>query len=122
MMNLKPSLAQTIPPNSRKRTLIFIDLANLNSATGQINETIDWELFRDVLAEGREVLEAVVYAGVPPAIRDFAKQRYAAENFLRKLEFTGYLVERKNGKPIDELNFRANVDVMMAIDATELAD
>ena len=118
---MRSRFPQTIPPNPRKRTLIFIDLANLESALRRAHQAIDWHLFRDVLAEGKEVLEAVIYAGLPPATAVFAKQRQTMEYFLRKLEFEGYLVERKIGKPIDALNFKANVDVMMAIDAMELA-
>jgi uncharacterized LabA/DUF88 family protein len=118
---MRSRFPQTIPPNPRKRTLIFIDLANLTNAVADIGRAIEWPSFKQVLAEGREVLEILVYAGLPPATTGLSAARTRMQNLLRTLEMLGYLVVRKEGKPRDAVNFKANVDVMMALDAAELA-
>ncbi len=102
------------------KALIFIDEGNLVALARDRNRSIDWLKLVDYLSEGKVVLETVVYAGLPPNVPMWESARQKKEGFLRKLEALGFLVERKNGKPAND-SYKANVDVMMAIDATDLS-
>ena len=63
----------------------------------------------------------VVYAGLPPPIPLWQEERDKKNKFIHWLRTNGFLVVTKDGAPADEGHYKANVDVMMAIDALELA-
>ena len=63
----------------------------------------------------------VVYAGLPPAMTDWQAERDKKNKFLHWLRSNGFLVVAKDGSPSEEGHYKANVDVMMAIDAVELS-
>ena len=63
----------------------------------------------------------VVYAGLPPAIPLWQDERDKKNKFIHWLRSNGFMVVTKDGAPAEEGHYKANVDVMMAIDALELS-
>jgi uncharacterized LabA/DUF88 family protein len=85
---------------------------------------LDWLKLRDFLAgpdTGRDLIEMVVYAGLPPAIPIWQEERDKKNKFIQWLRANGFMVVTKDGAPAEEGRYKANVDVMMAIDALELS-
>src|SRR5262249_29240713 len=66
-------------------------------------------------------IEMVVYAGLPPAIPAWYEERDRKNKFVQWLRANGFMVVTKDGSPAEEGRYKANVDVMMAIDALELS-
>ena len=110
---------------SRPRLLVLIDESNIGSSVRTAGRGLDWLKLREFLAgpeTGRELIEAVVYAGLPPPIPLWQDERDKKNKFMHWLRSNGFMVVTKDGAPADEGHYKANVDVMMAIDALELAD
>lgn len=63
----------------------------------------------------------VIYAGLPPAMAEWQAERDKKNKFLHWLRSHGFLVMTKDGSPGAEAHYKANVDVLMAIDALELS-
>jgi Uncharacterized conserved protein len=63
----------------------------------------------------------VVYAGLPPSIPEWQTERDKKNKFLHWLRSNAFLVVAKDGSPGDGKHYKANVDVLMAIDAVELS-
>jgi uncharacterized LabA/DUF88 family protein len=63
----------------------------------------------------------VVSAGLPPAIPIWQDERDKKNKFMHWLRSNGFMVVTKDGSPAEEGHYKANVDVMMAIDALELS-
>ena len=63
----------------------------------------------------------VVYAGLPPPIPLWQEERDKKNKFVYWLRSNGFMVVTKDGAPAEEGHYKANVDVMMAIDALELS-
>ncbi|HID77506.1 MAG TPA: NYN domain-containing protein [Planctomycetaceae bacterium] len=111
------------------RVLALVDEANLLGAARAFNKRLDWERIPAYLAaeqEGRELVEMVVYVGLPPAgMPEFQEQREKKLRFIHWLRCHGHMVMTKDGSPRETENgrrrFKANVDVLMAIDAMDLA-
>ena len=108
-----------LPANPR-RVLIFVDESNVTSSAKASNRKLDWIKLRDFLIGERALLEMVVYAGLPPAMTEWQAERDRKNKFLHWLRSHGFLVVTKEGAPADEAHYKANVDVLMAIDAVEL--
>lgn len=104
-----------------RRVLIFVDESNVTSAAKTYNRKLDWLELRDHLIGGRELIEMVVYAGLPPAMPEWQAERDKKSKFLFWLRSHGFLVVAKDGSPADEAHYKANVDVLMAIDGVELS-
>ena len=52
-----------------RRVLIFVDSDNIFLTAQSFNRKLDWHKLRDYLAdskEGRELIEMVIYIGLPP--------------------------------------------------------
>lgn len=103
------------------RTLIFIDEGNLTGICSKLNRSIDWNKLRDHLSYEKDVLETFIYAGLPPTTTEWVEFRTKRERFLHWLEGEGFFVVRKQGRPTTHQAYKANVDLMMAVDASELA-
>src|SRR5688500_580274 len=110
---------QTAP--GLNKTLIFVDEGNLTGICSKLNRSIDWVKLREQLSRGRQVLEMFVYAGLPPTTPEWTEFRAKRERFLHWLEAEGFYVVRKQGRPTSPQAYKANVDLMMAVEATELA-
>jgi uncharacterized LabA/DUF88 family protein len=110
------------PPHSR--VLVLVDESNVGSSVRTAGRGLDWLKLRDFLAgesTGRELIEMVVYAGLPPAIPAWQEERDKKNKFMHWLRSNGFMVVTKDGSPAEEGRYKANVDVMMAIDAVELS-
>src|SRR5881409_3904833 len=113
------------PDGSRHaRVLILVDELNVGSSVRTAGRGLDWLKLREFLAgpnTGRELIEMVVYAGLPPAIPAWQEERDKKNKFMHWLRSNGFMVVTKDGAPAEEGHYKANVDVMMAIDALELS-
>jgi uncharacterized LabA/DUF88 family protein len=104
--------------------LVLVDESNVGSSVRTAGRGLDWLKLRDFLAgpnTGRELIEMVVYAGLPPAIPTWQEERDKKNKFMHWLRSNGFMVVTKDGAPAEEGHYKANVDVMMAIDAVELS-
>src|SRR5215831_4653512 len=108
----------------RQRLLVLVDESNISSSVRTAGRGLDWLKLRDFLAgptTGRELIEMVIYAGLPPAIPIWQEERDKKNKFMQWLRSNGFMVVTKDGSPAEEGRYKANVDVMMAIDALELS-
>src|SRR5260370_24836221 len=106
------------------KLLVLVDESNIGSWVRTAGRGLDWLKLRDFLAgpnTGRELIEMVVYAGLPPAIPIWQEERDKKNKFVHWLRSNGFMVVTKDGSPAEEGRYKANVDVMMAIDAVELS-
>src|SRR5437762_3319221 len=106
------------------RLLILVDESNVGSSVRTAGRGLDWLKLREVLAgpsTGRDLIEMVVYAGLPPATPAWQEERDKKNKFIHWLRSNGFMVVTKDGAPAEEGRYKANVDVMMAIDALELS-
>lgn len=93
------------------------------SSVRAIGRGLDWEKLRETLIRserGRRLIETVVYIGLPPAMPEWQAERDKKNKFLHWLRSNGFLVVAKDGSPQDPTHYKANVDVMMAVDAMDL--
>ena len=103
---------------------MLVDESNVGSSVRTAGRGLDWLKLRDFLAgpnTGRDLIEMVVYAGLPPAIPMWQDERDKKNKFVHWLRSNGFMVVTKNGALAEEGHYKANVDVMMAIDALELS-
>ncbi len=106
------------------RVLIFVDESNVVSSVRALGRKLDWIKLRDFLTsaeQGRRLIEMVIYAGLPPPMAEWQVERDKKNKFLHWLRSHGFLVVVKDGSPGDGRHYKANVDVLMAIDAVELS-
>src|SRR5712691_1131111 len=113
-------------PDSARRSklLVLVDESNVGSSVRTAGRGLDWLRLREFLAgsdSGRQLIEMVVYAGLPPAIPLWQEERDKKNKFVHWLRSNGFMVVTKDGAPAEEGRYKANVDVMMAIDALELS-
>ena len=111
-------------PTQRTKVLVLVDESNVSSSVRTAGRGLDWLKLRDFLAgpnTGRDLIEMVVYAGLPPAIPTWQEERDRKNKFIHWLRSNGFMVVTKDGAPAEEGHYKANVDVMMAIDALELS-
>jgi uncharacterized LabA/DUF88 family protein len=110
--------------HARSRVLVLVDESNVSSSVRTAGRGLDWLKLRDFLAgpnTGRDLIEMVVYAGLPPAIPTWQEERDRKNKFVHWLRSNGFMVVTKDGASAEEGYYKANVDVMMAIDALELS-
>jgi len=103
---------------------VLVDESNVGSSVRTAGRGLDWLKLRDFLAwpnTGRDLIDMVVYAGLPPAIPTWQEERDKKNKFVHWLRSNGFMVVTKDGAPAEEGHYKANVDVMMAIDALELS-
>ena len=103
---------------------MLVDESNIGNSVRTAGRGLDWLKLRDFLAgpnTGRELIEMVVYAGLPPAMPSWQEERDKKSKFVQWLRSNGFMVVTKDGSPAEEGRYKANVDVMMAIDALELS-
>jgi uncharacterized LabA/DUF88 family protein len=106
------------------KVLVLVDESNVGSSVRTAGRGLDWLRLREFLAgpdSGRQLIEMVVYAGLPPAIPLWQEERDKKSKFIHWLRSNGFMVLTKDGAPAEEGHYKANVDVMMAIDALELS-
>ena len=111
-------------PTPRSKVLVLVDESNVSSSVRSAGRGLDWLKLRDFLAgpnTGRDLIEMVIYAGLPPAIPTWQEERDRKNKFVHWLRSNGFMVVTKDGASAEEGHYKANVDVMMAIDALELS-
>jgi len=111
-------------PAPRLKVLVLVDESNVSSSVRTVGRGLDWLKLRDFLAgqdTGRDLIEMVVYSGLPPAIPTWQEERDRKNKFVHWLRSNGFMVVTKDGASAEEGHYKANVDVMMAIDALELS-
>lgn len=111
---------------NKSRILIFVDEANVTRAASKnFRRNFDWIKFRNYLAyevdPNRELVEMVIYVGLPPATPEWMEKREAKRHYIHWLRSQGFLVYEKSGQPRANGWYKANVDVIMAIDAVDLS-
>jgi uncharacterized LabA/DUF88 family protein len=118
-------MRKKVPVSARRsRLLVLVDESNVGSSVRTAGRGLDWLRLREFLAgadSGRDLIEMVVYAGLPPAIPLWQDERDKKNKFIHWLRSNGFIVVTKDGAPAEEGHYKANVDVMMAIDALELS-
>jgi uncharacterized LabA/DUF88 family protein len=110
--------------HARSRVLVLVDESNVGGSVRTAGRGLDWLKLRDFLAgpdSRHDLIEMVVYAGLPPAIPTWQEERDKKNKFVHWLRSNGFMVVTKDGAPAEEGHYKANVDVMMAIDALELS-
>jgi uncharacterized LabA/DUF88 family protein len=118
LQNMKRASAKMATP---RRVLILVDESNVTSSAKGANRKLDWLKLQEFLLDGRELIETVIYAGLPPTMPEWQAERDKKNKFLHWLRSHGFLVISKDGSPGAESHYKANVDVLMAIDAVELS-
>lgn len=118
------SLGRYVHGMHTSKVLILVDESNLVSSVRPSGRNLDWIKLRDYLVrktDDRRLIEMVVYVGLPPAMPEWQTERDKKNKFLFWLRSNGFMVVAKEGSPADEGHYKANVDVLMAIDAVELS-
>ncbi len=93
---------------------MLVDESNVGSSVRTAGRGLDWLKLRDFLAgpnTGRDLIEMVVYAGLPPAIPTWQEERDRKNKFVHWLRSNGFMVVTKDGAPAEEGHYKANVDV-----------
>jgi uncharacterized LabA/DUF88 family protein len=107
-----------------RRVLVFVDESNVVGSIRALGRNLDWLALRDYIADvrqDRELIEMIIYAGLPPAMPEWQEEREKRGRYLHWLRSHGFMVVAKEGSPGDGKHYKANVDVLMAIDAIELS-
>lgn len=73
------------------------------------------------MSTAHELIEMVIYVGLPPLGSDWEAEREKKNKYLHWLRSNAFLVMAKDGSPGDGKHYKANVDVLIAIDAVELS-
>ena len=119
---MKPK--KTAEAGRASRVLVLVDESNVISSAWSANRSMEWLKLRDFFSDekrGRELIEMVVYVGLPPAMPVWQAERDKKNKFVHWLRTNGFLAVTKDGSPAEEGHYKSNVDVMMAIDAVELS-
>jgi hypothetical protein len=77
------------------RVLVFVDESNVVSSVRPLGRKLNWLKLRDHLASadrGRELIEMVIYAGLPPPTPEWQTERDKKNKFLHWLRSNGFLV------------------------------
>jgi uncharacterized LabA/DUF88 family protein len=109
--------------------LAFVDERNLVGAAKTFNRRLEWNKLAGYLAnsdQGRDLVEMAVYVGLPPNTEELQEKREKKLRFVHALRKQGHMVITKDGSPAGQddhghSQYKANVDVLMAIDSMDLA-
>src|SRR5207244_504610 len=95
---------------ARSRVLVLVDESNVSSSVRTVGRGLDWLKLRDFLAgqnTARDLIEMVVYAGLPPAISTWQDERDRKNKFVHWLRSNGFMVVTKDGAPAEEGHYRS---------------
>ena len=101
-----------------RRTVVFVDHANLNACVRNRGLEVDYYDLKDYLAqeqEGRMPLEAFCYVAIDP------RNEHRLDREVLRMQEDGWMVKSKLGAPRPDGGFKCNVDVEMAIDIIAFA-
>ena len=102
----------------QSRVLVLVDESNVGSSVRTAGRGLDWIKLREFLAgpsTGRELIEMVVYAGLPPAMPIWQEERDKKNKFIQWLRSKGFMVVNKDAAPPEEDHHKENVDLMIHI-------
>ena len=68
-------MKRTLKQAAARRVLILVDESNITSSAKATNRKLDWLKLRDHLVQDGELIEMVVYAGLPPAMAEWQAER-----------------------------------------------
>src|SRR2546425_9791693 len=108
----------------RSRVLVLVDESNVGSSVRTAGRGLDWLKLRDFLAgpdTGHDLIEMVVYAGLPPAIPLWQEERGKKNKFIHWLRSNGFMVVTKDGAPAEEGHYKGNAYVIIATGSVELS-
>src|SRR5207247_10995445 len=91
-------------PAPRLKVLILVDESNVGSSVRTVGRGLDWLKLRDFLAgpnSGRDLIEMVVYAGLPPATPMWQDERHRQKHLVHGLRPKGFMVGTKDGAPAE---------------------
>src|SRR2546422_11749945 len=100
MVGLTMQKKESNRPHSR--LLVLVDESNVGSAVRTAGRGLDWLKLRDFLAgptTGRDLIEMVVYAGLPPAIPMWQEERDKKNKVVHWLRSKGFMAVIKDGAP-----------------------
>ncbi len=109
-----------------QKILALVDEANVNIAAKKMGRNVDMVRLRDFLAdqsEGRHMIEMVIYVGMPPANKECfndLEDKLQRKNFA--LRRAGLMIETVMGSTTQGDDYKANVDIKMAVDALVLVE
>src|SRR5438309_11748817 len=95
---------------ARQRLLVLVDESNVSSSVRTVGRGLDWLKLRDFLAgpnTARDLIEMVVYAGLPPAISTWQEERDRKNKFVDWLRSDGFMVMTKDGETAEEGHYKA---------------
>src|SRR5260370_16930886 len=110
--------------SARSRVLVLVDESNVGSSVRTAGRGLDWIKLREFLAgpnTGRELIEMVVYAGLPPAMPIWQEERDKKSKFMQWLRSNGFMVVTKDGSPAEKERYKPNLDVITSIDPLNLS-
>jgi len=97
-----------------KKTLLFLDFANINRAAQDEGVRIDYALLKQHIGAGRELLDAYCYAPLDP------RNEHKYDNVIEELERAGYFVTTKVGA-FRNGTYKCNMDIEITIDLIKMA-
>ena len=108
-----------------QKILALVDESHLLAAARSMNKSIDWLAVREYLLDEGESPdnhgEIVVYVGLPPIfVPEFQELRARKLRFVHWLRIHGFMVVTKDGVPSGDNHYKADVDLLMAVDAMDL--
>src|SRR6266508_299091 len=123
---------------ARSRLLVLVDESNVGSSVRTAGRGLDWLKLREFLAgpnTGRDLIEMVVYAGLPPAIPTWQEERDKKNKFVHWLRSNGFMVVtgdadfaylaiklRRHGIRVEVASVAANLGNTLKSAANEVLD
>jgi uncharacterized LabA/DUF88 family protein len=102
---------------------MFVDEANLTKASWQYGrKKFDWNIFKEYFEKIMEgvLFEVYVYVGLPPRSPEWINKYQQKSTYTHYLRSLGYQVIERVGIPRRDHFYKANVDVVLSLDAMQL--
>ena len=103
---------------SRPKVLVLVDESNVGSSVRSAGRGLDWLKLRDFLAgpgTGRDLIEMVVYAGLPPATPVWQEERDKKNKFVQWLRSNGFM-----NRPVRSKSDRRKINHSVALFASSV--
>src|SRR4029078_2154412 len=102
--------------HARSRVLVLVDESNVGSSVRTAGRGLDCLRRRNFLAgpdTERDLIEMVVYAGLPPAIPTWQDERDKKNKFVHWLRSNGFMVVTKDGGPPGKGDYKGTAGGVM---------
>ena len=99
------------------KVAVFLDYANIDASSRQLNCSVDYGALLDYLAdeeEGRTLQAAYAYVPIDP------RQEHARDGIINELWQKGYIVKSKVGSVAGD-SYKCDFDVEMTLDISRMA-